>query len=388
LLRPLSRSLRIPIRLCRIALCPPAVAPVSTFASDRPREAKIATTVASVRTYHRVSRKQKEFLPTGLISRSALRFFGLSAEVHDEGIRDAGYRTTRGSRLKVTKNISRFLKARTQGVSPSARDVHSGRQENKKRKRRPPDKPTAIRLVRTVAAHHSVRMKVGRRRYSRSSRGYYRSSRSLEMGKRKCKEDTLRSASLLRSRRTLSRPWRSVLSGPCDVLIGKYITLARATSRLHRIRARFSRAERPAFGRKYTLLRDTVDARSSWRGSLVRGHVSLKNDGYVAHLPFFWPLVSPGTFGASGRIWIGLARHRADDIVARSSPDVSRPSSSPLLPFLPLLPLPRAISFALRVPRLTVREADLASWVVRVHQVVHDREDRAGSINAQSDPPE
>jgi hypothetical protein len=48
----------------------------------------------------------------------------------------------------------------------------------------------------------------------------------------------------------------------------------------------------------------------------------------------------------------------------------------------------RGVGFALRRPRVAVREADLASWVVRVHEVVHDREYRAGGVDPEGDPPE
>ncbi|KAJ8681520.1 hypothetical protein QAD02_017312 [Eretmocerus hayati] len=59
-------------------------------------------------------------------------------------------------------------------------------------------------------------------------------------------------------------------------------------------------------------------------------------------------------------------------------------------------PKPRAgsggsgsFSFALRgAHRMPVHEADLASRVVRVHEVVHDREDGAGRVHAEGDPPE
>ncbi|KAH0540993.1 hypothetical protein KQX54_020755 [Cotesia glomerata] len=46
------------------------------------------------------------------------------------------------------------------------------------------------------------------------------------------------------------------------------------------------------------------------------------------------------------------------------------------------------LGFALRVPGHAVREAHLTSGVVRVQQVVHDGEDRAGSVDSQGDPPQ
>lgn len=84
---------------------------------------------------------------------------------------------------------------------------------------------------------------------------------------------------------------------------------------------------------------------------------------------------------------LDVARQRTSPLPSSTPPPLP-PTLLPRPSSLLFLLLPGTISFALRVCRSTVREADLASWIIRMHQIVHDRKDRACGVDTQGDPPE